>query len=774
MSTLAFRLKTLPEIRSNMYQNLIALQGPDVDLNDGSVYRDFIDITSLQDADQYIQIGKLLSNFSRRTAQDEDLDRRALDMGAAFFEQIQRIPAKSSVSYVIVGDGTQIAESKLITAILKNVTTFTVLSGEGTLFSSSGTLLLEIGTARQEEVIYTRVADTFTIIYPTTGTQFSHPINGKVSRISTKSTLASGVSIGATSATLATNTGAAWPTSGDIIFERGTVREELISFTRVADVLTLGSALTFAHNSGSVVTLSTFGSNRDINIDLTAYVQATDTTKQINFRLKQSGILYDGDFASSLILVESENVGIETLAGSNTIVFWSSPPFSGATITNPVAATRGRNKESNSEYRQRLEEFFRSPFGVTKSGIERRIIGVKDEISGQEVAFVQIISPVDATTTPSYLYISDGTAVFALEQTQFIGRHILISDARENDKRGKLSQFGPYLLAASPVDQITPRVFKSVERGSATSVGPDYLEDTSKSLTNDFLIGAYLKTDDNQFFEIIGNTAIRYTLDMGGATPSLGNYSIIEFGSNPIIDSTSTSVAANTLTDSTLIMTVNAHVDHYLKDSAGSVFLITANSTTAFTLDADGATPASGAYTVHAFNPDPLVPNTDYKFNEANGDVELIEALVEHDCLVAASDGGDPSVGAFTYTTGLGAEVTRVLNGDESDINTYPGLKAEGVKILILVPGIISPTLNIQIVPNEGITDDDLTSTVQILTETYVNSLGIGKAIINAEIIKLVKGLSEVYDVRVVDPKENTSIPDGYLARITEENVVVL
>lgn len=61
---------------------------------------------------------------------------------------------------------------------------------------------------------------------------------------------------------------------------------------------------------------------------------------------------------------------------------------------------------------------------------------------------------------------------------------------------------------------------------------------------------------------------------------------------------TSTSVAANTLTDSSLAMTTNAYAGRYLQDSAGRQWAISSNSGTAFTLLAGGSSPASGGYSV--------------------------------------------------------------------------------------------------------------------------------------------------------------------------------
>ncbi len=65
-----------------------------------------------------------------------------------------------------------------------------------------------------------------------------------------------------------------------------------------------------------------------------------------------------------------------------------------------------------------------------------------------------------------------------------------------------------------------------------------------------------------------------------------------------VISSTSTSVGADTLTDTMQAMTVNAFAGYRLTDDDGVAWLVVSNTATAFTLKGNGDTPASGSYTV--------------------------------------------------------------------------------------------------------------------------------------------------------------------------------
>lgn len=773
----AFRLKTFPELLAESFAHARAVQitaddAVEPDFNPGSVLRTILEVVCMNDADQYVQIALLRKLFSLFDVTGDDLDARMVELGSEIWTDLRRRPAQTSISQVTVGDGTLLVSSFLAADAVENDTVFDVLTGEGAAFPTSGALVIERGTSRSEEVIYTRTGDTFTIIYPTTGLANGHSAGASVVRISARSTLNGTVLAGAGAATLTAGTGAAWDAVGTIIFERGTAREEKIAFTRLGDAITLGALTTFEHASGTVVIQGTTGTDRTVPSGTSCYAPATDASAQVNFRTLALATLYDGDFASALVDVESFDVGSSTRVGANTITQWASAPFVGATVSNPIAATRGRDREKDGPYLQRALDFLQSQSRGTPLSITTLTSGLRDPVSNRVVEFSQIVEPV--APGESLLYISDGTATFALEELPYAGRDVIIRDADAGDRRGRLSSYGPF--AYSTTDPVTPRLWKSINRGAATSVGVNYLEDTGQAMITDYYVGAYLKTDDDQFYEITSNTAIRFNVAGGGATPSLGSYAIVDFGTNPQITSVSTGTAANQLTDGALAMTINAHVGHWLTDSAGAIWEITANTGTVFTLDAGGATPAAGAYTVTAGYPQPLTPGTDFVFNRSNGDLELsvANALVEHDCLVAADDGASPSVGAYTYCDGLGAYIQRVVNGDRTDFDNFPGLRASGTQVRVVTPTIVTQVFVIKVVAAAGFADADLVAPVKTAVQVYVNSLGIGENIILARIVTAVMAVPGVSDCTVLSPLGNVVISDGQLPRIDDSHVGVV
>lgn len=700
----AFRVKTAGELIADAEARARVLFGVDVDLSEGSVFHFLIRLFTRADAEQYVQIAKLLSLFSLFKARGDDLDERFRDLGSDFLTSLRRKAPTQSTTYISVGDATTIVKSRLLSSVAEGATSFTVSAGAGDSFAAAGEVMLEPATEREERVAFTRTGDVFTVI-TTGGTVYPHPELGEVRSVSLKSYLDAGVLVGATSCVIAGGLAVAnsWPASGSVIFERGTVREEKKAFTRSGTTLTF-SALAFAHAIDTSLHLSTFGSNRSVPAGTGVYVQSSQTTKEIYFKTTETGTLYDGDYFSDLISSVSDAVGSNNNVGANQITKFTSLPFANATVTNPIAATGGQEKETDDAYRKRGVLHIQGLSRGTRPAIESFLTGLEDPETKERLVYVYAIRPVDPTTTPIYIYVTDGSSGFALTSVVKAGREVLITDASEGDARATLGGSGPYQKVISPSGSCTPRLFRSVERGEATSVGVNTLTDTTKNglWTLNQYAGMFVKTDDDQFYEVVSNTT-------GGA----------------------------------------------------------------LTLDASGATPSLGAYCLFDFSADPLIPDTDYYFHEGTGDIELLTTLEEHDGLVAADD-SNPGVGAYTYTTGIGALANKTLYGDATDLITYPGVLSYGEKGILVVPVVVSPFLTLRVVAAEGFTDSQIAAAVKAVVVTYVNSLGIGENIKRAEIIKRVQSMVEVSDVDVITPKTNVSIADGQLARITDANITIV
>jgi uncharacterized phage protein gp47/JayE len=525
----ALRFLVYPEILSNMFAHSQAPTslGTDADLLPGSFLRTVLECSALSDADQYVQMSRLLNLFSLDKCRGDDLDQRAVEIGSDILTSLRRKPANTSVTDIVVGNGTVLKTTTIATDVTYGSSTFVV--NNGSAFPTSGAVTISAGTDNEEDIIFTRSGNTFTVVLSGTSTVLrrSHAAGEFVVNVSIRTTLAAMVNIGDTTVHLLAGTGAAWAASGTIIFDRSLATQEKITFTRSVDTLTLGSAATFAHALGAIVIQGTDGTDHAIAAGSQPFAPPTISSSQINFTVTQAGTLYDGDFVSSLIPVQSVLSGANTRVGSNQITQWTTPPFANATVTNPASATRGANRESDDDFRQRLKDFLQSLSRGTPLAVTTFAKGLTDPDTGAQVAFVQIVEPV--LPGRSILYITDDTLAFSLAQQPFLGRDVIISDASVGDARGKLGTYGPP-YNYSTTGPVAPRLFSSAStiRGSSTSVGMNYLEDTTQAMATNAFAGMWLKTVDDVFRQIASNTAVRFIFTSGDI-PSAGSYSVYNF-----------------------------------------------------------------------------------------------------------------------------------------------------------------------------------------------------------------------------------------------------
>ena len=155
-------------------------------------------------------------------------------------------------------------------------------------------------------------------------------------------------------------------------------------------------------------------------------------------------------------------------------------------------------------------------------------------------------------------------------------------------------------------------------------------------------------------------------------------------------------------------------------------------------------------------NPILLVNETDYFLNRGTGHLEMIGAGMAEGAMIVAT---------YSYYTGLLAEIQKVVDGDPDDSDTYPGLRAAGIRVVIETPVTRRVSVRVSISAEPGISELDLTDTVREAIEAYINSLGIGQDVIRAEIVARVMSVVGVADVIVVTPTSNIIVLENELPR---------
>jgi len=167
-------------------------------------------------------------------------------------------------------------------------------------------------------------------------------------------------------------------------------------------------------------------------------------------------------------------------------------------------------------------------------------------------------------------------------------------------------------------------------------------------------------------------------------------------------------------------------------------------------------------YTIE-LNAAPLTPDVDYTLNPASGHIKLASPLSIGDAVTAD----------YTYWEGLIQECQRIIDGDPDDRANYPGYRAAGVLVRVLVPSIVQMTFTANIIVLQGWSQTDVATKVASAVSGYINSLSISEDVILNELRERAMAVPGMYDIVITSPTENRIILDNQLARIVSGNITL-
>lgn len=130
-------------------------------------------------------------------------------------------------------------------------------------------------------------------------------------------------------------------------------------------------------------------------------------------------------------------------------------------------------------------------------------------------------------------------------------------------------------------------------------------------------------------------------------------------------------------------------------------------------------------------------------------------------------------VDAYRHYTGLAQLVQWTVDGREDDQEVYPGIRAAGVQVEVADPVTIPIRVEMDITTREGVTLASITNDVKSAVSSYINTLPVGADVIISSIIRDVKGVQGVFDVKVNVPSANVAIADSELAKVNEANIII-
>lgn len=218
--------------------------------------------------------------------------------------------------------------------------------------------------------------------------------------------------IGATSIDIADGTLIPDPLTSTvkIYLSRGTANYEgpltVTSATNNGDYWTLGlsAPTTKYHNAGDGVVLAQ-GGNRVIATDTIVQTPQANLADAVSFRLIYSTTLPDGEIVAQGIAVVAQKPGTGGNTPANAISQFVTPPFTGASVTNPLPISNGVDTENDDTYRERIKNVRKSRTQGTALAITTAVTGITAPDEGSRVTSAALVS---RSGYPTILYIDNG------------------------------------------------------------------------------------------------------------------------------------------------------------------------------------------------------------------------------------------------------------------------------------------------------------------------------------------------------------------------------
>lgn len=248
----------------------------------------------------------------------------------------------------------------------------------------------------------------------------------------------------ATTLTLNVDDASTFPASGSVYVGRSTVNSEGPIAYSAAPVnngaywtITLDVALVNDHGTDETVILAQFG-NRTIEAGTEVEIPENDVSDKVLFELNQTIVLLDGENEIDNVLVTALEAGGFRVP-ANSISAFSNPPFSGATVNNPLPFVNGRDLESDQSLRDRIRDRIQSLSRGTTQSIRTGIVGLLDANTNSTVVSANVVPPVILADGPTKVYIDNGRG---LEPEVFaVGLETILTQATGGEQFFQLDNF---------------------------------------------------------------------------------------------------------------------------------------------------------------------------------------------------------------------------------------------------------------------------------------------------------------------------------------------
>ena len=216
-----------------------------------------------------------------------------------------------------------------------------------------------------------------------------------------------------------------WANSGTLYVGRGTPQfEGPIAYTSITvfptfSQINLSTALQNNHLISDSVINAQGQPDRIITTGTTVLIPANSQNPEIDYVTIRDAVLPAGE-------TEVDNVpAVAVVAGSagnapiNTITAFTTPPFTGATVSNSSAFSGGTDVETDQDLRDRIIEYPNTLARGTEAAILAAVVGLSDSTDNETVVSA-VIQEAPAQDQPAILYIDNGSGF----QPSYIGQSV--------------------------------------------------------------------------------------------------------------------------------------------------------------------------------------------------------------------------------------------------------------------------------------------------------------------------------------------------------------
>lgn len=306
----------------------------------------------------------------------------------------------------------------------------------------------------------------------------------------------------------------AFPSSGSIYIGRGTSNYEgaLDYSSKVFNgtywTLTLDDNTRRFHNLGESVVLAQ-GGNRAVPAGTVVQTPQGNSTDAVRFATLFAATIPDGEVEIASIQVVAQRPGVSSNVSAGAISSFVTPPFTDASVTNPLPFTNGQPAWDDPTYREAIKNARQSRSKGTALALRTAVQGITSQDENKRVASASVVTRQGYPTT---VYIDDGTGYE--ERAQGTALETLMDLASGGEQYFQVSGSRPLAKAHLITTVRAPFKLRSASK-LAIKVGGVTSEHT-------FDAGHFRNIDNATAYEVVASINANHTLAFSAATAEAG------------------------------------------------------------------------------------------------------------------------------------------------------------------------------------------------------------------------------------------------------------